>query len=338
MSDIVCGLDEHRGRMVFPFGGGVNSVALYLFLVDAGLEPLKDFFPIFQDHGCDSPETYSYLKKFQKTFPLITMVPIVDGHDNMYDYYMAKQSFPSIQWRDCTHKFKINENKRFVRDYLTRNIEPSQTIMTLIGYDAGEKKRFEGKAKGDNVYPLVELGWDRKRCIEEIEHRGFEAPPKSSCWFCPFQSKTEWDALKHTHPDLYLKAAIMEANCNERRLDEGKSYLPIDGKTPLDLTGYHVVDHKPFMASDFDRVSMMIAKVLVKEFGYDATIRADHQYFKDFFMMATQLFIPDFDPDFEYEERRFLLDKVTMTTMRSQISKMLQFYMASYGRWPAKER
>jgi len=48
------------------FGGGVNSVALYLYLLDQKVE----FEAVFVDHGTDWPETYDYVEMFKKKYPL----------------------------------------------------------------------------------------------------------------------------------------------------------------------------------------------------------------------------------------------------------------------------
>ena len=44
------------------FGGGVNSVAMMLLLLDQK----QEFESIFVDHGTDWPETYEYFDMFQE--------------------------------------------------------------------------------------------------------------------------------------------------------------------------------------------------------------------------------------------------------------------------------
>ncbi|MGC8646500.1 MAG: hypothetical protein ACP5T9_03085 [Thermoplasmata archaeon] len=35
---------------------------------------------------------------------------------------------------------------------------------------------------------------------------------KSSCFFCPFQTRREWYWLRYAHPDLWQKAIALEKN------------------------------------------------------------------------------------------------------------------------------
>ena len=49
--------DYSVGKNYLSFGGGVNSVALMLWLIDHGIE----FEAVFSNHGGDYPETYDYL-------------------------------------------------------------------------------------------------------------------------------------------------------------------------------------------------------------------------------------------------------------------------------------
>lgn len=89
--------------------------------------------------------------------------------------------------------------------------------MKLIGYDAGEEKRRLGALHHDlsdrkyqKEYPLMEWGWDRKRCIQEIRDAGLPLPGKSSCFFCPSMKRREIRTLYHRYPDLLARALAIE--------------------------------------------------------------------------------------------------------------------------------
>ena len=60
-------------RNYLSFGGGVNSVALYLYLRDMGTE----FEAVFVDHGGDYPGTYDYVKMFSEKYPLTILKAVV---------------------------------------------------------------------------------------------------------------------------------------------------------------------------------------------------------------------------------------------------------------------
>lgn len=62
-------------------------------------------------------------------------------------------------------------------------------------------------------YPLQEWGWDRERCIKEIEKEGLEVPVKSSCFFCPASKTHELREM----PEKYLRMIVlMEARAEPR--------------------------------------------------------------------------------------------------------------------------
>ena len=64
-------------NIYLSFGGGVNSVAMYLYALDEGW----DFEAVFVDHGTDWPETYEYVEMFKKMYPVTVLRPDVTGHD-----------------------------------------------------------------------------------------------------------------------------------------------------------------------------------------------------------------------------------------------------------------
>ena len=47
-------------------------------------------------------------------------------------------------------------------------------------------------------------------------------PPKSSCWFCPYKRKTEWQEIRRTKPELFDKAVALEHRINEKRHELGR--------------------------------------------------------------------------------------------------------------------
>lgn len=192
------------------FGGGVNSTAMYLLML---AEKVK-FEAIYVDHGADWPETREYVARFAKQFPLTVLIPNVQGHDNLYDHCKHYRMIPSRRRRWCTDKFKV----RVINTYIER------PCFQLVGIDAGEAHRARISTKKDveNRYPLVEHELDRAGCIDLIEQHGLEVPMKSGCWFCPFQRKGQWLALRKKHPDLFCKAQKLEKAQFEARAEKGK--------------------------------------------------------------------------------------------------------------------
>jgi hypothetical protein len=59
-------------------------------------------------------------------------------------------------------------------------------------------------------YPLIDKKMTRKDCLKYVSAHGYESPPKSGCYFCPFQSAKQWGILYRNHPDLYWDSVDLE--------------------------------------------------------------------------------------------------------------------------------
>ena len=206
------------------FGGGVNSVAMMLYLLDEGW----DFEAVFVDHGGDWPETYSYLLMFQGWLkknnhkPITVLKPDVGTvekmrFDNIYDYYHFKKINPIASSRMCTHRFKIDVIQKYYE----------KPCFNFMGIDYGEAHRATGgiHKNVENRYPLIEAEMNRDDCENYIKNHNLPVPVKSGCYFCPFQRIYDWKELRHKHPDLICKAEQLENRYADRRKKEGKKPL-----------------------------------------------------------------------------------------------------------------
>jgi len=194
------------------FGGGVNSVALYLVMQDMGIE----FEAVYVDHGCDWPETREYVKNFSIRYPLTIIKPNFCGFDNLYEYSMSRRILPDIFRRWCTDNFKRQPFNSYV----------DSPCFVFIGYAADEEKRAKISTKGGIEYrwPLIEEGIDREGCKKIIREHGEEVPIKSGCFLCPFQRVGQFRLLRRKHPDLFCKIEKLERVKNERADEEGLSH------------------------------------------------------------------------------------------------------------------
>jgi len=212
------------------FGGGVNSVAMYLLLMDQGMkpgEPDKGFEAVFVDHGTDWPETYEYVEMFKSKYPLTVLKPdvgTVEGKrfDNLYNYNYFKGLTPSIQYRSCTSKFKRVPINKYV-------LKP---CFMMVGIDFGESHRASiSLEKGiEKRYPLIEATTDRDGCKKLIKKHGLPVPPNSGCFICPFQKKAQWVELRKTHPKLFCKAEKLENKSRDRMKAKGQQLFYIKNK------------------------------------------------------------------------------------------------------------
>lgn len=197
-------------KKYLSFGGGVNSVAMMLMLLDQK----EDFEAIFVDHGTDWPETYEYFEMFQEWLkdhghdPITVLKPDVQGYGNLYDYYWKYKMVPSFMYRICSDKFKV----RVVHKYVEK------PCFMLIGFDTDEQKRAKiSITKGiENRFPLLENEVSRDGCKKIIADHGLPIPMKSGCYICPYQRQNQWAELRTKHPGLFCQATKIE----KRNMDE----------------------------------------------------------------------------------------------------------------------
>lgn len=205
------------------FGGGVNSVAMLLMLLDMGW----DFESVFSDTGSERPETYAYLEMLLAKGYKITWLKVNQGgFDNLYDYCWRYEMVPpSVGGRWCSVKFKRDP----IMDYTEK------PCFHLLGYDFGEIHRVKETIENDVVtrFPLIEEEIDRQGCINIIESHSLPLPVKSGCWFCPQQRYSQWRELRMKHPDLWCKAVALEDRNVDYQIRKGKEkikYLDSNGK------------------------------------------------------------------------------------------------------------
>jgi len=192
------------------FGGGVNSVALYLYLLDNNI----DFEAVFVDHGTDWPETYEYVEMFRKKYPLTILKPNVTGYDNLYEYCWHYSMVPSFKFRWCTSKFKVKVLHTYYKS----------PAFIMLGIDFAEQKRAKiNSDKGfENRFPLIEAEIDREGCKDIIRSHKLPIPIKSGCFICPFQKAHQWKELRRYHPGLFCKAVELEKRQMVSREAQGK--------------------------------------------------------------------------------------------------------------------
>lgn len=165
---------------------------------------------------------------------------------------VGSKAFP----KTCTDKLKIQPIYNFLEGYVHKKYKLSKVgrkralkefaekhgkIDVLIGIAKGEEKRVASDKTGPvwmqksvhKVYPLVDLGWDRKACQDYLSRNGFSIPIPSNCILCPFMSKQELLYLYHKYPDWYRKWVQLEADKIEANSHMGDKNLGVWGKKLL---------------------------------------------------------------------------------------------------------
>ena len=195
------------------FGAGVNSAAMVIEMVSLGWRGHI----VFADPGAEHPDTYCWMDMFERDWLKQRGLEIVRVSPETYpDLYppnyrrslievcRAKGIVPIMFNRWCTTEYK--------RKPLTKWALEHDVDIQYLGIALDERRRAKYvERKGIALeYPLVDNGITRGGCKTIIRDAGLPVPPKSGCWFCPFQRRSQWRALYDLRPDLFDLAVALD--------------------------------------------------------------------------------------------------------------------------------
>lgn len=212
--------DLERRMSVVSYGGGTNSTALLIGLLERGEIPDAI---TFADTGAERPETYAHVQAvnewcISKGLPSIEVVKKGGRVETLEENCLRMNMLPSLAYgfKGCSHKYKIEPQEKWANndDRCKAVWKSGGKVTKLIGYDADEHHRAKIPEDKKYIYryPLVDWDWGRDECIEAISRAGLCQPGKSACFFCPSTKPAEIRAMAETHPDLIARALAMESN------------------------------------------------------------------------------------------------------------------------------
>lgn len=223
------------------YGGGVQSTAMVVLATQRRLGYDVDA-ALFANVGDDSehPATLDYVRNVAIPWAAERGLPVYElnrvkrdgSHETLYGRLMREgsRSLPipvrmdngAPGTRSCTHDFKIQVVGRWLKD---KGASADDPATVCIGISTDEITRVSNKRAMPYerpVYPLIDLGLDRSACQRLIAEAGLPVPPKSSCYFCPFHRPQMWSEMRRDEPELFWKAADLEATLIARRASLGK--------------------------------------------------------------------------------------------------------------------
>lgn len=201
---------------VLSYGGGVNSTALAILLVNAGWRGEI----VFADTGAEWPDTYCFMDYFEtgwlepkglKTIRLQGLPwqryggGVGEPGCSLIRYCELRRMIPFASLRWCTVEWKVKPLDRWANGKIY-----------MIGISAEEAHR-----QPDQIRPLVDWGVDRNECVKIIQGESLNVPRKSGCWICPFQRSSQWRELWERYPELYERAVFLEENAKRRKGRKG---------------------------------------------------------------------------------------------------------------------
>ena len=227
-------MNTARSPLVVACGIGVDSIAMLIGLHQHHDRP--DLI-LFADTGDEKPQTYAYLPIINAWllsvgFPAITVVKNarpLSGDKSLSDSCLRLGTLPALAYgrHQCSLVWKRDPQHKFIKTWALA-IEARAAglpVITCIGYDAGSRDscrqyKAEGKESPGfiNRFPLIEWGWDRERCMNEIAAAGLPVPVKSACFHCPASKKPEIAWLRENVPEQFAKALQMEEAARARGL------------------------------------------------------------------------------------------------------------------------
>lgn len=245
---------------VLSLGAGVQSSTLYLMSCAGEIKPIFDA-AIFADTGAERPETYKYLEYLLKLSqaggpPIIHLTT-----DNLGAHMRAAQTrgigIPAPMYtehvngkqgmlpRQCTKDYKVLPIRRTVRRLLNHKTRSRRAWVSLgISIDEAHRAKESRVKFIINKFPLLDRQMNRTDCEQWCGDHHHPIPPRSACYFCPFQSDRQWAALRSEHPAHFLQAAVLDRELRAARPGKHLPYLWRE-RRPLIQINEHVDTQRP---------------------------------------------------------------------------------------------
>ncbi|RKT69519.1 3'-phosphoadenosine 5'-phosphosulfate sulfotransferase (PAPS reductase)/FAD synthetase [Saccharothrix variisporea] len=220
--------DRGPALRLLSLGAGVQSTTV-LLLACEGEIPRFDY-ALFADTGWEPRAVYAHLERL-RAHAAKAGIPVrrVTAGDIRADALNPKHRFVSMPLhtlnpdgsrglarRQCTSEYKINPLKKAARELLgyphPRPVPKGVYAEQAIGISTDEigRAKDSGLRFLRNVFPLLDLGFDRTACVDYLTEHGFAATVKSACVGCPFHGNTGWRWIRDHDPDGWAEAVAFD--------------------------------------------------------------------------------------------------------------------------------
>lgn len=210
--------------LVVSYGGGINSTAMVLGLLERGHKP--DLI-LFADTGAERPATYRFVATFDHYLREIAGIGITivryqvtrpgsPKWESLEHECLERATLPSLAygWHKCSEKWKVKPQVKALAVWREeQQLGADVVIQKAIGFRVGEERRRKEHIQDPGtrkVFPLQEWGWDQSECLAAIQRAGLPSPPKSACFFCPATTKAQVRQLAQDEPQLFRRAVTIE--------------------------------------------------------------------------------------------------------------------------------
>lgn len=265
---------EKAELRILSLGAGVQSSTLAIMAARGDIEPIDA--AIFADTQAEPKEVYDYfltLKEIiagsQYPYPVFTCSKgsleadtgrVVQNRDCSRTYTRWDVPFFSLceetgkiglSRRQCTTDYKINVIHIKIKELLginKFNKREGLLVDQLIGISKDEAARAKPSRISSirNIFPLLDLNYNREDCLSYLLRVGLPTPPKSACIFCAFRSDKEWLNIKKNQKEwervvLFEKKLQKAASAHDNF--KGKPFLH-RSCIPIDQVAFKHTDTK----------------------------------------------------------------------------------------------
>lgn len=215
-------------RHIISLGAGVQSSTMALMAAAGEITPMPEC-AIFSDTKREQRRVYEWLDWLEKQLPF-PVYRVTAGDlgaligkkpNGKFDYMPLPAFVPGSDGREallnrsCTRDFKLTPIRRKQRELLgiVRKRSPKVPVVTQwigISHDETQRAKPAREPWVLHRWPLIELRMTRLHCLEWMEKKGFPAPPRSACTFCPYHDDDFWIELRDNDPAAFAEAVEMD--------------------------------------------------------------------------------------------------------------------------------
>lgn len=243
-------------------GGGVQSTAMALMIIDKTIDISLDGI-IFADTGSEPPHVYDAVNVVRQKaeandiqFAIVknskyssledairTVQTTKNGNTNVA--YLPVVFFKNndtgkkfVMNRQCTNHFKIMPVNKFLKSQTKGN------IFVYLGISTDEIERIKPSQTKRIIhkFPLINARKSRNDCLLYLQKQGLNIL-KSRCYYCGYQSNSNWHEIKKNYPELWQKAISLDEHIrNANSSIRGQGFLH-KSMTPLKDVNLSEYDH-----------------------------------------------------------------------------------------------
>lgn len=213
------------------FSGGVTSAVAIKLILDSG--KAMDIF--YFETGAHHPDHERFLKDCEKWYGQKIITLRNKKYTSPIDVMTKDKYINGPNGARCTLKLK-KEVRWAVEKIMDYDFQ-------IMGYDSEEPHRVKNFAleypEAKAIFPLFDLGMDKKQCLKIIANAGIELPEmyklgfnNSNCIGCPKGGMGYWNKIREVFPDYFNKMAEVERLIGNTCLRRDKKKLYLDELDP----------------------------------------------------------------------------------------------------------